>query len=91
MCNGRAKLECWLHGDLKTRFSGRILPVSEAVAEAWGKVVAKRAGQGRPSGVMDAFIAATALVFGLTLVTRNTADFEHTVPSLLNPWRNAQN
>jgi hypothetical protein len=84
----RAKLESWLHGNLKTRFNGRILPAGEAIAEVWGKIVAARMAQGRPIGLMDGFIAATALVFGLTLVTRNTADFENTVPSLLNPWRN---
>jgi predicted nucleic acid-binding protein len=87
----RAKLERWLNGDVKVRFAGRILPVDEAVAEAWGKVVAARAALGRPIGLMDGFIAATALVSGLTLVTRNTADFENTVPALLNPWRNGQN
>jgi toxin FitB len=86
----RAKLERWLHGDLKARFGGRILPVDEAVAEVWGKVVAARAALGRPIGLMDGFIAATALVTGLTLVTRNTADFENTVPVLLNPWQSAQ-
>ena len=82
----RAKLESWLHSDLKVRFDGRILLVNEAVAEAWGKIVAARAALGRPIGAMDGFIAATALVFDLTLVTRNTADFENTVPALLNPW-----
>jgi len=87
----RAKLERWLHGDVKVRFAGRILPVDEAIAEVWGKVVAARAALGRPIGLMDGFIAATALVSGLTLVTRNTADFENTVPALLNPWRNEQN
>ena len=87
----RSKLESWLHGDLKARFDERTLLVNEAVAEMWGKISAARAALGRPIGAMDGFIAATALVFGLTLVTRNTADFENTVPSLLNPWRNDQN
>ncbi len=46
-----------------------------------------RAAVGRPLPIMDGFIAATAIVFGLTLVTRNTADFENTGAPLLNPWR----
>jgi predicted nucleic acid-binding protein len=87
---GRTKLETWLHGDLKARFYGRILPVNEAVAETWGRLVAARAAAGRPIGLMDGFIAATALVHGLTLVTRNTADFENTGAPLLNPWRKSQ-
>jgi toxin FitB len=86
----RAELESWLCVDLVPRFHGRILKVDEIVAETWGKIVAARLARGRPIGAMDAFIAATAVVFGLTLVTRNTADFENTAPSLLNPWRNAQ-
>jgi toxin FitB len=83
----RSNLESWLDGDVARRFEGRLLPVNAAVAEAWGRIVAARAAAGRPMGVMDGFIAATALAFGLTLVTRNIADFENTVPALLNPWR----
>jgi toxin FitB len=85
----RAILENWLSADLIPRFHGRILEVNESIAETWGKMSAARAKMGRPIGAMDGFIGATALVFGLTLVTRNTADFENTVPSLLNPWRDA--
>jgi hypothetical protein len=82
----RAGLESWLHGDLDARFERRVLPVDAAVAQAWGKITAERAALGRPVAIMDGFIAATALVHGLTLVTRNTADFEHTGAPLLNPW-----
>ncbi len=74
----RDNLERWLHGDLAARFEGRLLPVTAAVAEAWGKITATRAASGRCIPIMDGFIAATALVFGLTLVTRNVADFENT-------------
>jgi predicted nucleic acid-binding protein len=86
----RCDLESWLNGDLAARFEGRLLPVTAAVAEAWGKITAGRAAVGRPIPIMDGFIAATATVFGLTLVTRNTADFEKTVPALLNPWRKSR-
>ncbi len=83
----RAKLESWLHGNLAERFEGRLLPVNSTVAETWGKITAARAAIGRPIPIMDGFIAATATVFGLTLVTRNTGDFENTPAPPLNPWR----
>jgi predicted nucleic acid-binding protein len=86
----RSNLESWLNGDLAARFEGRLLPVNAAVAEAWGKITASRAAVGRPIPIMDGFIAATATIFGLTLVTRNTADFENTPAPLLNPWRKSR-
>ena len=86
----RENLERWLNGDLAARFEGRVLPVTTAVAGAWGKITAARAAIGRPIPIMDGFIAATATVFELTLVTRNTADFENTPAPLLNPWRKAK-
>jgi predicted nucleic acid-binding protein len=82
----RSQLDTWLHDELPTRFEGRILPIDGAVAEAWGKLVARREGTGRPIGVMDAFIAATAEIYALTLVTRNLADFKSSVRAALNPW-----
>lgn len=86
----RVDLESWLNGDLAQRFEGRLLPVNVAVARAWGEITAVRAAKGRPIPIMDGFIAAAATVFGLTLVTRNTADFGNTGAPLLNPWRKPQ-
>lgn len=82
----RKRLDEWLREDLPQRFEGRILPVDHAIADAWGSVVARRDTAGRPIGVIDAFIAATAEVHGLTIVTRNTSDFDPSSNSLLNPW-----
>jgi len=83
----RRRLDAWLHDELPLRFEGRVLPVDDAVAEAWGKVVARREAAGRPIGVMDAFIAATANVHALRLVTRNEADFDSAVKQIINPWK----
>src|SRR5215467_14663125 len=82
----RKQLEDWLENDLPTRFENRILAIDRAVADVCGKIVAQRDTQGRPIAAMDAYIAATAEVFRLTLVTRNQADFDRTVGLLLNPW-----
>jgi predicted nucleic acid-binding protein len=59
----RENLERWLRSDLAFRFEGRLLPVTAAVAKAWGRITAARAARGRPIPIMDGFIAATATVF----------------------------
>lgn len=81
----RRRLNEWLANDLLFRFEGRVLPVDVAVADSWGRLTASREASGRPISVADAFIAATAAVHGLTLVTRNVADFERTVRTI-SPW-----
>ena len=84
--NKRRKLEAWLEEELPLRFEKRILTIDSAVADTCGKIVAHREAQGRPIEAVDAFIAATAVVFHLTLVTRNISDFSRTVDSILDPW-----
>lgn len=82
----RRHLDEWLRGDLPLRFEGRIVLVDGAIADEWGRLVARREARGRPIQAMDALIAATAEVHDLTLVTRNTSDFQGSVKSILNPW-----
>ena len=81
----RSRLEQWLRHELPLRFESRILPVDTAVAEAWGKTVSRSESAGRPIGVMDGFLAATAEIHQLTLVTRNVSDFS-LLKAVLNPW-----
>jgi predicted nucleic acid-binding protein len=80
------RLRAWLENELAMRFEGRILTIDTAIADACGKLVAKSEAAGRPIEAMDAFLAATAEVHQLTLVTRNTAHFYPIVKALLNPW-----
>jgi predicted nucleic acid-binding protein len=82
----RKRLDEWLRHELPLRFEGRVLPIDGAIADAWGRVTARRESLGRPIGIADAFIAATVEIHGLTLVTRNASDFEPTVKFLVNPW-----
>jgi toxin FitB len=83
----RDRLEGWLRKDLTSRFGERILPVDLEIADACGRLVARSETAGRPIEARDAFIAATAEVRGLTLVTRNVSDFEATVKDIVTPWK----
>jgi toxin FitB len=82
----RNRLDAWLRKDLGSRFEGRILPVDLGIADTCGRLVARRESLGRPIETRDAFIAATAEIHGLTLVTRNASDFEPTVKAIVTPW-----
>lgn len=82
----RKNLDRWLEQELPLRFEGRILTVNSLVADAWGKVLARSESVGRPLGAVDAFIAATANVYQLQLVTRNVSDFHAVVKTIVNPW-----
>jgi toxin FitB len=84
--NRQNRLDEWLRDELPLRFEGRVLSVDKDIADDWGHVVADSDAAGRPIGAMDALIAATVRVHGLTLVTRNTSDFESTVKAIVNPW-----
>ena len=83
----RKQLDEWLRGELPLRFEQRILQVDAAVADEWGRLVARHDALGRPMHAMDALIAATAQVHKLTLVTRNSSDFEASIKSVVNPWK----
>lgn len=82
----RTQLEIWLENDLVELFVGRILPITKIVAERWGVLEGQRQLKGRPIGVADAQIAATALEHSLTVVTRNVKDFDDLGVAILNPW-----
>lgn len=74
-------LERWLD-EVKTTFRERVIDVSLAVAERWGKLQAMRS---LPE--VDALLAASALEHDLTLVTRNEGDFQGLGIRVLNPFR----
>jgi predicted nucleic acid-binding protein len=74
------------YGALRSRFSTRVLSVNDVVAERWGELAAKAQKGGHHLHVVDGLLSATALVFGLTLVTHNVGDFAMTPAPLLDPW-----
>ena len=77
-----AHLRNWIDNQILPRFEGRILAIDTAVAQRCARLHVPN-----PRADRDALIAATALVHGLTLVTRNVTDFEPTGVALVNPWR----
>ena len=77
-----AVLRSWLNSHVFPAFSGRILAVDVSVAQCCAKLHVPDRRSDR-----DAIIAATALIHGMAVVTRNTDDFEATGVKLLNPWK----
>ena len=82
----RARIETWIAEDLVARFSTRLLPIDLAVAERWGDLIAQSIRTGANMATMDGFIAATAFVHSLTLVTRNVRDFAWCEVPIHDPW-----
>ncbi len=84
----RSRLNAWIREELAERFEGRILPVDQGVAEVWGQMQARSEAEGRRMNLMDCFLAATAKVYKLVLVTRNREDFSGFEGELRDPWNN---
>lgn len=78
----RASLATWLETEMPGWFENRILPVDIAVADQWGRLLARHGN----IPAVDGLIAATALRHRLTVVTRNEKDFALTGVDLVNPW-----
>ena len=76
-----AILRSWLDTHVLPAFSNRVLPLDTAIAQQCAKLHVPD-----PRSDRDAIIAATGLVHGMTVVTRNVADFQKTGVELLNPW-----
>ena len=77
-------LSDWLQNELSLFFLGRVLSIDEQVADRWGQLVAAAR---RPLPAIDSLLAATALVHGLSMVTRNAKDFESLGLEVINPWK----
>lgn len=78
------ELAVWVDG-IESIYADRILDIDAAVARRWGELTAARSVP-----VVDALLAATALVNGLTVATRNVRDFAAMDVPLIDPWTAAQ-
>ena len=83
----RSGLETWLEVELQARFSGRILPIDEPVADRWGLLAANAKSKGKVLSIIDGLLAATAIHHNLTVVSRNVNDFAPTQVPVVNPWQ----
>ena len=76
-----AMLRAWLNNHVLPAFTGRIISIDTAVAQCSARLHVPD-----PRPVRDTLIAATALVHGMAVVTRNVIDFEPTGVRIINPW-----
>ncbi len=72
----RRNLESWLNLEVRPHYAGRILPITEDIADIAGKLIAKGKKAGSVPDMADALIAATALVHGMSVATINQKHFE---------------
>jgi hypothetical protein len=82
----KRRLESWLTDELRPWFSDRLLDVNEDVFVIWRRLMEQGKEMRHTFPQPDLFIAATAILHDLCVVTRNTGDFLRTGVSLLNPW-----
>ncbi|TDX64826.1 hypothetical protein EDE12_104116 [Methylosinus sp. sav-2] len=83
----RAELGDWLTHRVRPMFERRVLPVSEDVILKWRLLVEDGSKSRHTFSQPDLFIAATALHHGLTVVTRDAAEFARARAPVLDPWR----
>jgi predicted nucleic acid-binding protein len=85
----RSEMERWFENDLVPRFQGRILPVTQSIADRWGVLDGECQLKGAPLNTADGMIAATVVEHDLTVVTRNVRDFAGLGVQIFNPWEDA--
>ena len=81
----RADLEIWLANGLPAWFASNLLPVTAAVADRWGRLTIQAKRKGITVSTTDGLIAATAFEHGLTLITRNSRDFDRPGITVVDP------
>jgi predicted nucleic acid-binding protein len=80
------RLARWLEEDLMPQFRGRLLLVDATVTKTWGQITGRARLEGQAVGLVDSLLAATAIVHGLILVTRNVSDVAVLPVETINPW-----
>ena len=83
----RAELNDWLAHKVRPMFEERSLPITEDVMFKWRLLVEEGRKAGHTYSQPDLIIAATAVCHGLTILSRDTSDYERARVPALNPWR----
>jgi Predicted nucleic acid-binding protein, contains PIN domain len=81
----RTMIQNWLE-EVRQRFTGRILALTESTFMVWGQTNGGLQKQGIVRPILDSLFEATALEHGLVLVTRNVRNFQQSPVTILNPW-----
>jgi predicted nucleic acid-binding protein len=81
------ELNDWLAHKLRPMFEDRVLAITEDIMLKWRLLVEDGRKVGHTFAQPDLIIAATALHHGLTVVSRNTSDFEKASVPVFNPWK----
>lgn len=84
--NRRMEFNDWLSNTLRPMFEERVLDITEDIMLKWRLLVEEGRKAGHTFAQPDLLIGATALQHGLTVVSRNTSDFEKANVPVLNPW-----
>src|SRR4051812_35237593 len=84
--NHRAVLIDWLNHKIRPMFDRRVLPITEDTMLKWRLLVREGRKTGHTFSQPDLIIAATALVYGFTVVTRDRSDYDKALVPVLNPW-----
>jgi predicted nucleic acid-binding protein len=79
------ELKKWF-AELEERFSQRFVSINSKTALSWGTTQARLENAGNSIASIDGLIACTAIANGMTMVTRNVKDMEHSGVDILNPW-----
>jgi predicted nucleic acid-binding protein len=82
----RAELHDWLTLKVRPMFEQRVLPVSEDVMFKWRLLVEEGRKSGHTYSQPDLIIGATALHYGLTVVSRDTSEYRRARAEVVNPW-----
>jgi len=82
----KLELRFWVDNDLKKRFKGRIIDITQEIAIKWGDIQGEAENIGKKMPVIDSLLAASALVNNFTLVTRNVRNVETSGCDVLNLW-----
>jgi predicted nucleic acid-binding protein len=82
----RAELKDWLAHKVRPMFERRVLSVTEDIMFKWRLLVAEGRRVGHTFSQPDLIIGATALVHGLTVVTRDTREYERARVPVFDPW-----
>lgn len=82
----RAELMDWLTHKVRPMFDHRVLPITEDIMLKWRILVEEGRRSGHTFSQPDLIIAATALHHGLTIVTRDTGDYDRARVPVCNPW-----